>query len=180
MNSIARMHTFALAALLLFGCSNNDEPTTPTTPQQSSGGDRTNSANNANTPLEESDASRPPVTPPPDTASNTADAGAPVTPAAPVTPPTPAADNTSGRPQMNEAARAIFRQGIASAQQNDPPHARESFEQALQSDPRAYLASYNAGVIAERQDGRPPRASISAHSPFSLTVSSRSSPGPGC
>ena len=55
------------------------------------------------------------------------------------------------RPKMNAAAQKAFNRGAAAAKKNDLPGARAAFEQALAADARAYAASYNLGVIADRQ-----------------------------
>jgi tetratricopeptide (TPR) repeat protein len=60
---------------------------------------------------------------------------------------------------MNAAARGMFQQGVASARAGQLEAARAQFEAALNADPRAYQAAYNAGVIAERQ-GQDPAAEL--------------------
>ena len=82
------------------------------------------------------------------------------------------------RPTMNDSARGSYRNGLAAAQQGDLAAARAAFEGALAADSRAYLAAYNAGVIAERQ-GQDAQAdsfyqrSLSIQPDFELAVVAR-------
>jgi len=89
------------------------------------------------------------------------DATAPQVAAAPdvtsIPTPTPSVPALPARPAMNAAAREQFRSGSLAAEQGNLGGARTAFEAALSSDPRAFQAAYNAGIIAERQ-GQDPQA----------------------
>lgn len=65
------------------------------------------------------------------------------------------ADSDTGEPlprrgQMNSQARTAYEQGLESANSGNLAGARESFESALEADPRAYKALYGLGVVADR------------------------------
>lgn len=128
-------------------CSSTSDDTTrrPTTPEagrNSSGSDRTRTGQG------QIEAETTPNNSPPSTGPASSD------PPPPQTPPPAGA-----RGAMNASARDAFQQGLNAARAGQLETARAAFESALSSDPRAYQAAYNAGVIAERQ-GQDPAAEI--------------------
>jgi tetratricopeptide (TPR) repeat protein len=145
-------YLLVFAALSAEACSSSNENQSTTPPAASagasSGGDSTTAGRGA---IDE--ANTPPAAAPP-AAAATPPTEPPPTPAAPVEPPPGA-----GRVAMNSSARDSFQQGVASARAGQLEAARSQFEAALNADPRAYQAAYNAGVIAERQ-GQDPAAEL--------------------
>lgn len=54
------------------------------------------------------------------------------------------------RPKANKAAAALIAQGKQQATAGKDADARKSFEKALAADPRAFVAAYDLGVLADR------------------------------
>jgi Tfp pilus assembly protein PilF len=73
---------------------------------------------------------------------------------APTAPPPPGAEATGPIPagplKMNAAAQSAFARGAQAYGAGDVAGARAAFQEATQSDPRAYQAQYSLGVVLER------------------------------
>jgi TolA-binding protein len=136
----------------LGACGNNDSETTPPAAQNSSGSEQA-AGDDAGTDagLSESTAgdasvSNTNATPTP------ADAGtsAPAANNTPTPAPTPAVDAT-GPVTLSASARSRLQQGVDAARAGSLDVAMRTFQEVLQSEPRAPQAAYNAGVVSERQ-----------------------------
>lgn len=54
------------------------------------------------------------------------------------------------RPKMNSAASRAYQQGLAAMSEYNDAQAAKAFRRALDEDPKAYLAAYHLGLLADR------------------------------